>query len=75
MNKLSCLEHLSTLSLSTEMSEMMLRREKAQQNTEIVTEAHISHSGRLVRLSFKSSTTEARQCTQTQNYHIPTDMP
>lgn len=26
MNKLSCLEHLSTLSLSTEMSEMMLHR-------------------------------------------------
>lgn len=26
MNKLSCLEHLSTLSFSTEMSEMMLRR-------------------------------------------------
>lgn len=26
MNKLSCLEHLSALSFSTEMSEMMLRR-------------------------------------------------
>lgn len=30
MNKLSCLEHLSTLSLSTEMSEIMLQRKKAQ---------------------------------------------
>lgn len=30
MNKLSCLEHLSTLSLSTEMSEIMLHRKKAQ---------------------------------------------
>lgn len=33
MNKLSCLEHLSTLSLSSEMSEMMLRRESAQRLT------------------------------------------
>lgn len=28
MNKLSCLEHLSTLSFSTEMSEMMLHGQK-----------------------------------------------
>lgn len=28
MNRLSCLEHLSTFSLSTEMSEMMLQTQK-----------------------------------------------
>lgn len=28
MNRLSCLEHLSALSLSTEMSEMMLQTQK-----------------------------------------------
>jgi len=34
MNKLSCLEHLSTFSFSTEMSEMMLHRREGKNNTD-----------------------------------------
>lgn len=33
MNKLSCLEHLSTLSFSTEMSEMLLHGNKEMRTT------------------------------------------
>lgn len=40
MNKLSCLEHLSTLSFSTEMSEMLLHRKKTKK-TQTVTEVRV----------------------------------
>lgn len=40
MNKLSCLEHLSTLSFSTEMSEMLLHRKKTKE-TQTVTEVWV----------------------------------
>lgn len=35
MNKLSCLEHLSTLSFSTEMSEMMLHGNKEMRTAKL----------------------------------------
>lgn len=49
MNKLSCLEHLSTLSLSTEMSEMMLHRKKARWLTQIVIEVQQSSNTLQIR--------------------------
>ena len=44
MNKLSCLEHLSTLSLSTEMSEMMLHKKTTQSLRQTVTDVQLSYN-------------------------------